>query len=206
MGSLACSVLVLNRNFMALRVVSAKRAITLLYRKLAEVVHIEEGQYLSYDFESWRSISELKRQFQPDGFDWLRTVRFEIAVPRIIRLLFYEKLPRNDVKFNRRNIFARDGNRCQYCGQKFATNELSIDHVLPRSQHGKSTWENVVCSCIECNIRKGGRTPEQARMKLISVPKKPRRSPIITLKMIDHRYASWRQFLDFAYWDVELKQ
>lgn len=198
--------LVLNRNFMALRVVSAKRAITLLYRKLAEVLHIEQGQYLSYDFESWRNISEFKKQFEPDGFDWLRTVRFEIAVPRIIRLLFYEKLPRNEVKFNRRNIFARDGNRCQYCGQKFPSNELSIDHVLPRSQHGKSTWENVVCACIECNIHKGGRTPEQAHVKLISVPKKPRRSPIIALKLIDTRYASWRQFLDFAYWDVELKQ
>ena len=206
MGSLACSVLVLNRNYMALRVVSAKRAITLLYRKLAEVVHIEQGQYLSYDFESWRSISELKRQFEPDGFDWLRTVRFQIAVPRIIRLLFYEKLPRNDVKFNRRNIFARDGNRCQYCGHKFPTQELSLDHMVPRSQHGRSTWENVVCACIECNIKKGGRTPEQARMKIISVPKKPRRSPIITLKLVDRRYASWRQFLDFAYWDVELKQ
>ncbi len=191
---------------MALRVVSAKRAITLLYRKLAEVLHIEQGQYLSYDFESWRNISEFKKQFEPDGFDWLRTVRFEIAVPRIIRLLFYEKLPRNEVKFNRRNIFARDGNRCQYCGQKFPSNELSIDHVLPRSQHGKSTWENVVCACIECNIHKGGRTPEQAHVKLISVPKKPRRSPIIALKLIDTRYASWRQFLDFAYWDVELKQ
>lgn len=197
--------LVLNRNYMALRVVSAKRAITLLYRKMAEVVHIEQGQYLSYDFESWRNISELKRQFQPDGFDWLRTVRFQIAVPRIIRLLFYEKLPRSDVKFNRRNIFARDGNRCQYCGQKFPTQELSLDHVVPRSQQGKSTWENVVCACIECNIRKGGRTPEQAHMKLISVPKKPRRSPILTLKLGDDRYASWRQFLDFAYWDVELK-
>lgn len=190
---------------MALRIVNVKRAMTLLFRQLAEVVHIEQGQYLSYDFESWRSISELKRQFQPDGFDWLRTVRFEIAVPRIIRLLFYEKLPRSDVKFNRRNIFARDANHCQYCGQRFPTTELSLDHVVPRSQNGKSTWENVVCACIECNIRKGGRTPEQARMKLISVPKRPRRSPVLGLKLTDHRYASWKQFLDFAYWDVELK-
>lgn len=205
MGSLACSVLVLNRNYMALRIVNVKRAMTLLYRQLAEVVHIEQGQYISYDFESWRNISELKREFQPEGFDWLRTVRFEIAVPRIIRLLFYEKLPRSEVKFNRRNIFARDGNHCQYCGKKFPTTELSLDHVLPRSQNGRSTWENVVCACIECNIRKGGRTPEQAKMKLINVPKRPRRSPVIGLKLTDARYASWKQFLDFAYWDVELK-
>lgn len=205
MGALTCSVLVLNRNYMALRVVNVKRAMTLLYRQLAEVVHIEKGQYISYDFESWRNISELKRQFQPDGFDWLRTVRFEIAVPRIIRLLFYEKLPRGDVKFNRRNIFARDGNHCQYCGKKFPTTELSLDHVVPRSQNGRSTWDNVVCACIECNIKKGGRTPEQAGMKLISVPKRPRRSPVLGLKLTDARYASWKQFLDYAYWDVELK-
>jgi len=198
-------VLVLNRNYMALRIVNVKRAMTLLYRQLAEVVHIEQGQYISYDFESWRNISDLKRQFQPDGFDWLRTVRFEIAVPRIIRLLFYEKLPRSEVKFNRRNIFARDSNRCQYCGRKFPTNELSLDHVLPRSQNGRSTWENVVCACIECNIKKGGRTPEQANMKLISMPKRPRRSPVLGLKLTDARYASWKQFLDYAYWDVELK-
>ena len=197
--------LVLNRNYMALRIVNVKRAMTLLYRQLAEVVHIEQGQYISYDFESWRNISDLKRQFQPDGFDWLRTVRFEIAVPRIIRLLFYEKLPRSEVKFNRRNIFARDSNRCQYCGRKFPTNELSLDHVLPRSQNGRSTWENVVCACIECNIKKGGRTPEQANMKLISMPKRPRRSPVLGLKLTDARYASWKQFLDYAYWDVELK-
>ncbi len=197
--------LVLNRNYMALRVVNVKRAVTLLFRDLAEVIHIEQGQYVSYDFESWRSISNLKSRFQPEGFDWLRTVRFQIAVPRIIRLLFYDKLPRSEVKFNRRNIFARDSNRCQYCGLKFPTSELSLDHVVPRSQNGQSTWDNVVCACIECNIKKGGRTPEQASMKLISVPKRPRRSPVLGLKLSDARYASWKQFLDFAYWDVELK-
>jgi len=191
---------------MAVRVVNAKRAFSLLYRRLAEVVHIEDGQYLSYDFESWREVSELKRHFEPDGFDWVRTVQFEIAVPRIIRLLFYDRLPRTDVKFNRRNIFARDGNRCQYCGRRFPTHELSIDHVIPRSRGGKSTWDNVVCCCLECNVKKGGRTPEEAGMKLIAKPTKPKRSPIIGLKLTDKRYASWKQFLDFAYWDVELQQ
>ena len=87
------------------------------------------------------------------------------------------------MKFNRRNIFARDNNQCQYCGQKFPTSELSLDHVIPRSQGGQSTWENIVCACVECNVRKGGRTPKQAHMTLIRKPEKPKRSPMLNLKL-----------------------
>lgn len=203
---LDANVLVLNKHYMALRVVSVRRAFSLLFRDLAQVISIEEGQYQTYDFQSWAEISQFRREFEPDAHEWLKTVRFEIVVPRIIRLLFYDKLPRQEVKFNRRNIFARDGNRCQYCGKKFATTDLSLDHVIPRSQGGKSTWENVVCCCLDCNVRKGGRTPEQARMKLAAPPRKPRRSPIITMKLTNVRYASWKEFLDQAYWSVELKE
>lgn len=204
-SGLSQHVLILNRNYMAVRVTTARRAFSLLYRELAEVVHVEDGQYISYDFESWREISELKERFEPHAHDWVRTVRFSLAVPRIIRLLFYDRLPRKNVKFNRRNIFARDGSRCQYCGKKFSSSELSIDHVVPRSQGGQTTWENVVCCCLSCNVAKGGRTPQQAGMTLIAKPHKPNRSPVINLKLSNHRYRSWKQFLDHAYWSVELK-
>ena len=76
-------------------------------------------------------------------------------MPRVIRLLGYEKLPKQTVKFNRRNIFARDNNQCQYCGKKFPTSELSLDHVVPRSQGGGSTWENIVCACVELQRPQG---------------------------------------------------
>lgn len=204
-STLNSNVLVLNRDYLALRVISVKRAICLLFKELAEVVHIEDGQYLSYDFTDWCELSQLKREFEPDSHDWLRTVRFDIAVPRIVRLTIYDRLPKQEVKFNRRNIYARDGNRCQYCGKKSATTELSLDHVVPRSQGGKSTWDNIVCACLKCNIKKGGRTPTQASMKLITLPKRPRRNPIISLKLNEGRYASWKAFLDHAYWSVELK-
>ena len=95
----------------------------------------------------------------------------------------YDKLPKQTVKFNRRNIFARDNNQCQYCGKKFPTSELSLDHVVPRSQGGASTWENIVCACVDCNVRKGGRTPKQAHMSLIRKPEKPKRSPLLNLKL-----------------------
>jgi 5-methylcytosine-specific restriction endonuclease McrA len=208
--ALGANVLVLNKFYQAIRVVNVKRAFSLLCRELAEVVHIETdsqgiNKWQNFDFQGWREISQFKAEFEPAGFDWIHTVRFQIAVPRIIRLLVYEKLPRQDVKFNRRNIYARDGNRCQYCGKRMPTTELSLDHVVPKSQGGRSTWENIVCCCVRCNVRKGGRTPEQAHMHLITKPIKPKRSPVINLRLADERYSSWRQFLDTAYWTVELK-
>ena len=203
--ALSASVLVLNRMYMAIRVVSAKRALSFLFRDMAEVVTVERDQFSSYDFDNWVTLSAAKHEFEPEQHDWLRTVHFQIAVPKIIRLLIYEKLPRSSVKLNRRNIFARDQNRCQYCGKRRPTSELSIDHVRPRSQGGETTWENVVCACVDCNVRKGGRTPEQANLRLVQPPRRPKRSPILTIKLTDDRYASWRQFLDFAYWNVELK-
>jgi len=202
---LASHVLVLNRLYVAVRVISAKRAFSLLARDAAEVIHADDGSYANYDFDSWLEISELRRQFEPDQHDWVRTVRFDIAVPRIIRLLGYDRLPEQRVKLNRRNLFARDRSRCQYCGHAFPTSELSIDHVNPRSQGGPDTWENLVCACVRCNARKGGRTPAQAHMKLIKKPVRPRRSPLISIKLGHDKYASWKAFLDDAYWSVELK-
>ncbi len=203
--ALSSSVLVLNRNYMPIRVINVRRAFSLLFRRMAEVIHIEAGQYTSYDFTDWCELSQLAREFEPDAHDWVRTVRFDVAVPRIIRLALYDRLPKQSVKFNRRNIYARDGNHCQYCGARFPTSELSLDHVTPRSQGGRSSWENIVCACLNCNIKKGGRTPDQAGMQLISLPRRPRRNPVLTVKLSEGRYASWKAFLDNAYWSVELK-
>lgn len=204
-SALTCHVLILNRNYMPIRVTSVKRAFSLLYRNLAEVVHVEDDQYLSYDFDSWREVSISKHQFEPHRFDWVRTVHFSLAVPRIIRLLLYERLPVRNVRLNRRNIFARDENHCQYCGKRFPTSDLSLDHVIPRSQGGRTLWENLVCCCLKCNVKKGGRTPEQAGMKLINKPVRPKRSPVLNLQLSKDRYRSWKQFLDHAYWHVELR-
>ncbi len=204
-SALSSSVLMLNRLYMAVRVISARRALTLLYQDAAEVVSVEDGQFLSYDFNDWVEVSQAKRRFEPEQHDWVRTVRFHIAVPKIVRLLIYDRLPRTSVKLNRRNLFARDQSRCQYCGKRYPSSELSLDHIVPRSKGGGNTWENIVCACVRCNVRKGGRTPTEASMTLIALPRRPHRSPVLTVKMSDSRYASWKQFLDFAYWDVELK-
>ena len=174
--------LLLNASYEPLKIVNWQKAITLLCQGKVEVIR-------EYDRE-------------------IHAVSFSVRLPSVIRLLRYIKIKRrfDYVPFSRANIYARDDHSCQYCGESFSTSELTFVHVLPVAQGGRKDWENIVTCCVSCNRKKGGRTPEQARMKLIMVPKKPRRSPIITLKLVDHRYASWRQFLDFAYWDVELKQ
>lgn len=205
-SALDASVLVLNKLFMAIHIISVRRAFCLLCKDLAEVVSLEDGQFATYNFATWRELSEYRAlNFRHEDDDWVRTVSSEIQVPRVIRLLDYDRLPKQTVKFNRRNIFARDNNQCQYCGKKFPTSELSLDHVLPRSQGGQSTWENIVCACVACNVRKGGRTPKEAHMALIRRPEKPRRSPLLNLKLTHRKYQSWRTFLENAYWSVELK-
>ena len=108
------------------------------------------------------------------------------------------------MKLNRRNLFARDRNQCQYCGRHFPTADLSIDHVMPRARGGGDTWENLVCACIKCNARKGGRTPEQAGMQAHAQARSgPKRNPLITLRLGSEKYASWKAFLDEAYWSVD---
>jgi 5-methylcytosine-specific restriction endonuclease McrA len=204
-SALDCKVLVLNKLYVAVRVISARRAFAMLCRNLAEVIHIDGGDYQNYDFQSWTELSIARRNFEPHKFDWVRTVRFDIAVPRVIRLFGYDRLPAQMVKLNRRNLFARDRNQCQYCGKHYSTSDLSIDHVLPRALGGDDSWENLVCACIKCNARKGGRTPEEAHMHLIRRPTRPRRNPLIAVRLGQERYASWKAFLDEAYWNVELK-
>ena len=204
-SQLQSSVLVLNKHYAALRVVPARRAFCMLFNRIAEIVSVDEAAWSSYDFESWRQISELRAQYEREHHEWVRCVTFDLVVPRIIRLLFYDRLPRRDVKFTRRNIYARDRSRCQYCGKRFPTSELSLDHIVPRSQGGRTDWTNVVCSCVQCNAKKGGRRPTQAGMKLIVEPVKPKRSPAVTVRLTRAKYASWRQFLDAAYWNVELR-
>ena len=206
-SALNSQVLVLNKLWMAVRVTSARRAFTLLCRSMAEVIHVDDGSYVGHDFDSWAELTSAKHKFveERDNYEWVRTVRTHIAVPKVIRLLGYDRLPIQAVKLNRRNIFARDRNLCQYCGRSFPTSELSLDHVVPRSQGGGSSWDNLVCCCVKCNVKKGGRTPDQARMKLITQPTKPKRNPQIGLRIGPEKYVHWQAFLDAAYWSVELR-
>ncbi|MGB7346216.1 MAG: HNH endonuclease [Pirellulaceae bacterium] len=192
------NVLVLNRFYMAIRVVNVRRAFTLLYRQCAEVIANENGQFVSYDFESWCELSQLASLEKQPGEDYIRAVGFELQVPRIARLTRFDRMPMQTVRFNRKNLFARDDHKCQYCGKVESTHKLSLDHVVPRSHGGPTTWENIVCCCLRCNSRKGGRTPKQARMELLRMPEKPRVNPLLVQSVEDPRYECWKTFLPAA--------
>jgi 5-methylcytosine-specific restriction endonuclease McrA len=192
-------VLVLNKSYLPVHVTTVRRAFCLLYAGLARAVN---AQYETFDYESWSRIT-IERNDETIGL-----VDRVIKVPRVILLLAYDRVPKRRVRFSRYNIFARDRCTCQYCGRRFSRPELNLDHVIPRAQGGTSTWENVVCSCHECNRRKGGRTPGEARMKLIVQPRKPAWTPPISLSVPAVMRREWAPFLDFmvdvSYWNTEL--
>ncbi|MFY0523195.1 HNH endonuclease [Archangium gephyra] len=192
------AVLVLNRNYQPVHVTSVKRALALLYLGVAKAI---DTQYRLYEFSDWAALSASAPH------DSIHTIDRRIRVPRVVVLSAYEYLPKGRVRFSRLNIYARDHDTCQYCARQLPRAELNLDHVVPRSQGGKTSWENVVCSCVPCNLRKGGRTPAQAGMKLLKVPMRPRWTPFFRGASRRITYREWLPFLNLAdasYWNVEL--
>lgn len=144
-------VLLLNFTYEALNVTSLRRALKLLLAGKAEVVETSNGKLL-------------------------RSTSREIPIPSIVRLRYFVTRPHLEVPLTRKNILLRNNYTCQYCGSK-DSKSMTVDHVIPKSMGGKSTWENLVCACKTCNSRKRGRSPQQAQMKLLSRPKRPKLIP-----------------------------
>jgi 5-methylcytosine-specific restriction endonuclease McrA len=172
--------LLLNATYEPLKVVHWQKAMTLWCQGKVEII-------ASHDRE-------------------IRAVSFSLKLPSVIRLLRYVRIKKrfDYVPFSRANIYARDGYTCQYCAGKFPTQELTFDHVVPVSQGGRKDWENIVTACVSCNRRKGGRTPEEARMRLVKPPRRPDSAPAIRITIgLRHAPDSWR---DYLYWNLELDQ
>ena len=170
------NVLVLNITYEPLKIVDWKKAITLLFLGKVEV------------------LEEYGRE--------IHSVSFSVKLPAVVRLLKMVKRPKTPIKFSRQKIYARDKYRCQYCGDKFAPEDLTYDHVLPRSRGGRTEWRNIVTCCVECNRRKGGRTPVEAGMRLIRKPSRPNWVPALRITLgVREIPQSWR---DYLYWNVEL--
>jgi 5-methylcytosine-specific restriction endonuclease McrA len=197
---LSQQVLVLNRLWQAVNVCSARRALSLLFEGHAQaVLGLSDGSFQTFDFNEWKDLST--QQPHPES---IRTVSLRIRIPKVILLLFFDRLPKKEVKFTRHNIFERDQNTCQYCGRVFDRKDLNLDHVIPRDRGGPTTWENIVCSCVPCNTHKANRTPHEAGMHLIRKPKRPKWRPFIQVNLGLSCHDSWKHFLDLAYWNVEL--
>lgn len=132
----------------------------------------------------------------------IRSEKVTFKLPSIMKLRKYFQ-KRNQVTFSRSNIFIRDKWCCAYCGDKKKTSELTFDHVIPKSQGGKKTWENIVTACFDCNHKKRDRTPAQAGMKLLKEPKKPKWMPRLVIRLKDSHPQEWR---DYLYWNLPLEE
>ena len=132
----------------------------------------------------------------PFSGEYLHTINHLIRLPKVIILKVFDRLPIKEVKFHRNNIFERDKHRCQYCGNQFIENELNLDHVIPRHHGGRTSWENVVTSCIRCNSKKADRLPHEAGMRLIRKPAKPKWRPFVSVAENKEKNPSWDYFLN----------
>jgi 5-methylcytosine-specific restriction endonuclease McrA len=186
-------VLVLNRLWQAVNIVGVQRAFGLLLQDHAQVIDTRDGSFQMLGSLQWLEQSIKNEPTESEAH--IQTVRMRIRVPKVLLLREYDKLPVQEVRFTRDNLFERDNYRCQYCGDNFEANELNMDHVIPRDKGGTTSWENIVTSCIKCNSRKANRLPHQASMHLIKKPERPRWRPFISM-LIDQSYdADWDHFL-----------
>lgn len=193
----------LNRLWQPVNMCSARRAITLLFLGHAHVVGTDEDdQYFTHDVESWIDRST----FANPEMTIVRSVSNQFRIPEIIVLSLFDRLPKKQVKFTRENIYRRDAYRCQYCENRFETKDLNLDHVIPRDKKGRTSWDNVVTSCIPCNTRKANKLPEQAHMFPRRQPKAPSWRPLFSTTQRPLPCVSWGHFIDLNESDVALTE
>lgn len=186
-------VLVLNRLWQAVNIVGVQRAFSLLLQDHAQVIYTGDESFRMMDSAAWLALSE--EESPDDNEAYVQTVRMRIRVPKVLLLREYDQLPAQEVRFSRESLFERDNYRCQYCGNNFEEKYLNMDHVIPKDRGGRTSWENIVTSCIKCNSRKANRLPHQASMHLIRKPERPRWRPFIS-SLIGQEYDSdWDNFI-----------
>jgi 5-methylcytosine-specific restriction endonuclease McrA len=178
--------LVLNRSWFVISTTTVRQALTLLFKGSAHAVCAES--YELHSFESW-----LEREHDPDA-PTIATPRRAIPLPEVIVLTHYDGVPKAGTGFSRRGLLQRDRWTCQYCQRPMRTGGLTIDHVLPRSRGGDTSWENCVAACAPCNSRKGDRTPAEASMPLRQAPRRPSIAHVRGTAAGERRPA-WRPFL-----------
>jgi 5-methylcytosine-specific restriction endonuclease McrA len=191
--------LVLNRDWTPIQTTTTRHAIGLVANGAARI--IDPSTYDVHDLDSWDALTRARERFEGAV---IRSMRLALEPPEVIVLTAYHGLGKRSVVFSRGNLFRRDHFTCQYCGSQPGTRELTIDHILPRSRGGKSTWDNCVVACFQCNCLKADRMPEEAGMVLRKMPTKPSWSAILPGPS-RLRLESWKRFVSDAYWEVELK-
>ena len=189
--------LVLNKHWVPVDFTTVLDALCKLYAGSARA--IKPDDFSVHDFNSWAQLKVA------DGAPCIRTARISIPVPEVIVLVRYGHVPDRGLAFSRGNIYKRDRYTCQYCGRRPGTAELTIDHVLPRSRGGISSWTNCVVACVQCNARKASKTLAESGLVLRRVPARPEWSPRLVVARVPLK-ASWEKFVSDAYWNVELTE
>jgi 5-methylcytosine-specific restriction endonuclease McrA len=187
--------LVLNKLYIPIHIISWKRSISLLYQDLAKSL---DQDLIPYAYDDWIEYSNLPG-FDETYYNYVHSTHITMAVPDILVLSKYDRLPKRDVKFTRENIFHRDDSKCAYCGGKFRREKLTIDHILPKSKGGTNDWKNTISACKACNNVKADRTPEEAKMPLLYKPTEPRWTDGLS-KAAGNKpnlRPNWSKFLDF---------
>jgi len=184
-------VLVLNQTYVPIHIVSWKKGLSLVYTEKCIAL---DREFLRYEtFDEWIHFSYQNRNEYPI----IHTSRYGVAVPEIIASITFNKLPRREVKFSRQNIFSRDGFKCVYCGSKYKKEDLTFDHIVPKSRGGRNSWENTVTSCFRCNQKKADKSLKEAGMSLKTTPSKPKWiGPIHSYDPNTHPCKSWKHFMD----------
>jgi hypothetical protein len=186
-------VLVVNSGFAYVNIVTVKEAIRLLYVESAEVV---TSDYAQYNFDAWVQYSE----DNPEDV-MIHGGKVAILPPRVIRLTEYHAIPTAKIRFSRLNVYKRDNYTCQYCATVYkrdSMKKINLDHVVPRSRGGRTTWENVVTSCVGCNTKKDDRLPSECNMFPINTPRKP--TSLSLVEFIADRgpvRTEWKPFLSY---------
>jgi 5-methylcytosine-specific restriction endonuclease McrA len=183
---LEAPVLVLNRHYAPVRVTRARRALMMLFIGAAKALDAKGD---AYDFMRWTQLGPM------DGYEAIGTSSGVLHIPRLLLLSRYGRVPNTTLRLSRRNVYLRDDYTCQYCGLRMPARELNLDHVTPRSQGGKATWENLVTSCRRCNFLKGSATPEAAGMRLLKTPARPSWSTAAALAAAPRHFREWEPFI-----------
>ena len=187
------TVLVLNRNWQAIAARAPAHVFCQMMTGAAAGLDIGDGNLLPV--RRWKDWAALPVR-EHDGY--VRTVRGAIRVPTVVVLTRYGHVPRRRPALSARAIWERDGRRCQYTGRQLAPGEGNIDHVVPRSRGGATSWENCVLACRQVNSRKADRLPEEAGLHLLKTPSAPRELPVSVLLRNHHGIADWEMFLGSA--------
>ena len=207
MTALNDQVLVLNRAYVPVDVVCVRDAISDAYKEGASIV---DSDYTEYSWDDWYDLFSVPKESEgePDS-KYVTDKAHKVRVPEVIILHDFKAVPKRQIKLTRRHLYIRDKGTCQYTGKKLSTREATLDHIIPRSRGGKNTWENLVLCDPTVNRQKDNRTPEEAGMKLLRKPFKPKWHPIYNSYLKD-RPESWYKFVkkedwSVAYWDVTLE-